>query len=179
MKQQGFTLIELMIVVAIIGILASVALPVFQDYTLRTRITEGLNLVASAKQMIVTDGTASAADLAQTAATWNAQASGTGANSKYVDSVIIDSTTGEITISYSPTRLGVSASETTLIIKPYIRTAAAGSAQTLDAAFAAGTTGSIDWACSSATHSVATSLGMDAGLTTGTIQAKYAPPTCR
>ncbi|MGE0226827.1 MAG: prepilin-type N-terminal cleavage/methylation domain-containing protein [Acetobacteraceae bacterium] len=51
--QQGFTLIELMIVVAIIGILAAVALPAYQDYTIRSRVTEGLNLAGPLKGNIV------------------------------------------------------------------------------------------------------------------------------
>jgi len=50
--QQGFTLIELMIVVAIIGILAAVALPAYQDYTKRTHVSEGLSLAAAAKTAV-------------------------------------------------------------------------------------------------------------------------------
>ncbi len=51
-KQQGFTLIELMIVVAIIGILAAVALPAYQDYTKRAHVSEGITLAASAKSAV-------------------------------------------------------------------------------------------------------------------------------
>ena len=51
-KQQGFTLIELMIVVAIIGILAAIAIPAYQDYTIRAQITDGLSLASGAKAAV-------------------------------------------------------------------------------------------------------------------------------
>ena len=51
-KQQGFTLIELMIVVAIIGILAAIAIPAYQDYTIRAQVSEGLSLSAGAKTAV-------------------------------------------------------------------------------------------------------------------------------
>ncbi|HRQ57961.1 MAG TPA: pilin [Azoarcus taiwanensis] len=59
--QQGFTLIELMIVVAIVGILAAVALPAYQDYTVRARVTEGLSLASAARTAVAENAAAGVA----------------------------------------------------------------------------------------------------------------------
>ena len=173
--QKGFTLIELMIVVAIIGILAAVALPAYQDYTIRSRVTEGLGLAGDAKNT-VTVGVSTANDLANAAATWNAQAGGVGMTSKYVTSVLITPATGLITVLYNAPAVGVGAAANSLTLTPWMRNTAAGSAYAV--ALAAGNTGSVDWGCSSVTNLASTQAGITT-LAAGTMLAKYAPAICR
>ncbi|MFD1693197.1 prepilin-type N-terminal cleavage/methylation domain-containing protein [Azotobacter chroococcum] len=115
--QKGFTLIELMIVVAIIGILAAVALPAYQDYTIRARVTEGVGLASSAKQLIGESAT-TAGELAATATSFNAQAGGVGLTSKYVTSVQIDDATGEITVTFNEANVGSIPAGSTLVYTP-------------------------------------------------------------
>ena len=159
--QQGFTLIELMIVVAIIGILAAVALPAYQDYTVRAKVTEGLSLAASAKVAVAEN----AANGKPFAAGWVAP---NGTNN--VSGVAIDATTGRITITYVAGVAGTAAS--TLILNPLDGTKASGAVLAGDATSSTiPTSGSISWNCRAA--------GSSGQGTAGTILAKYVPAECR
>lgn len=185
LAQQGFTLIELMIVVAIIGILAAVALPAYQDYTVRARISEAV-VASSVTKAIMSEGYTQGRIA-------GLNASATAVNliplaekqSKYVGNVCVGAP-GAVGAICTP----FAGSATWPIYVTIRATAANGIPTGLDgltftlspnvnlAAPTAASTESIDWACASDSSITATARGMT-NITLGTIPAKYMPAECR
>jgi len=159
-RNQGFTLIELMIVVAIIGILASLAVSAYQTYTVRAQISEGLNMAAGAKVPVV-----DAYTITGTAPTDRAAAGmtpvATDTSGAYVSAVdIVD---GRIDITFSGPRAHQAIIGQTLSMTPY---ASGGN--------------TVSWRCGNAgVPAGANLLNGGANHLAPTVEPRYLPSTCR
>jgi type IV pilus assembly protein PilA len=158
---KGFTLIELMIVVAIIGILAAIAIPAYQNYTIRAQVTEGLNLADGWKTSV--------AEYYANNGTWPTQANLTGSTAstgKYVSSVTVIAG-GVIQATYSstaPFQANAKIAGNILGLIPYTNA-----------------NNDIVWVCGSGTVPTSTGVAIATGANPGggtTVPAQYLPGTC-
>jgi type IV pilus assembly protein PilA len=169
--QKGFTLIELMIVIAIIGILAAIAIPAYQDYTIRAQVSEGLSLAAGAKAAIA-ESFAQRGEAPADRTEAGMTPTLTDTSGKYVQSVDVEN--GSIIITYG-LAANAALTDQTLRITPY---------ETLDK--------SVAWRCANAEAPAGQGvelLGTAAGGNTAAYEAgtlgetpelaKYLPSSCR
>ncbi len=167
-KNQGFTLIELMIVVTIIGVLAAIAIPAYQYHSARAKISEALTQASPAKILVseafMTNGISA---VVAAATEYNARAA-TEKKTQYVSDIQIGNE-GVITVTLTTNgSVGLPSGVLgkTLVLTPSI-----------DGAKLTATIGSIDWACASASANNAAAKNLVAD--SGTLAAQYAPSECR
>lgn len=161
--QYGFTLIELMVVIAIIGILAVLAIPAYQDYTVRAKVTEVINHAAVVKSQVSESYLTGKMVAVAAAAMEINNRPLTAKQTRYLSNIQVDGNTGVITATTATANLPNDATGKTIIMTPIYSTS--------------GSMGIVDWACASTTSMTATSRGFTTA--TGTLPAKYAPSECR
>jgi type IV pilus assembly protein PilA len=135
MMQKGFTLIELMIVVAIIGILAAVAIPAYQDYIIRSKVSEGLSLAGGAKTAIAETRASEGRFMNGSNVSYNL-ALATSIEGNNVASIGVTALTGLITITYSSGSTDTNLDTKTIFLRP------------------TASTGGVAWKCTGGTMAV-------------------------